>query len=139
MQWRGEKVEKHEKREKREKGEKSGRGGMLGALVGGLVLIWLGITFFLEENGNLPSDIWWAYFIVGVGGILILEGAVIYARGHIGLGPVVGGAFLIFAGLSAIATNNYRVQTQLWPLVIVVLGIFVIFGGFTFRRRVPTP
>jgi FtsH-binding integral membrane protein len=139
MPWRGEKYEKHEKHEKREKGEKSSHGGMLGALVGGLVLIWLGITFYLEQNGNLPSDIWWAYFVVGVGAILILEGAVIFTRGHYGLGPVIGGAFLIFAGMSAIATNNYRVQSQLWPLAIVVIGILVLLSGFAFRRRAPTP
>ncbi len=136
---RGEKHEKHEKHEKNEKGEKAAGGGMLGALVGGLVLIWLGITFFLEQNGNLPSDIWWAYFVLGVGAILIMEGAVIYTRGHYGLGPVIGGVFLIFAGVSAIATNNYRIQTQIWPLAIVVIGVLVLASGFVFRRRVPKP
>jgi hypothetical protein len=139
LPWRGEKYEKREKHEKHEKQEKSSGGGMLGAIVGGLVLIWLGITFFLEQNGNLPSDVWWAYFILGVGAILILEGVVILARGHYGLGPVIGGAFLIFAGISAIATNNYTIQSNLWPLAIVVIGVLVLLSGFAFRRRVPAP
>jgi hypothetical protein len=130
-----EKGEKHEKREKNEKGEKSG-GGMLGAIVGGLVLIWLGVTFFLEQNGNLPSDIWWAYFIAGVGIILIVEGAYIYSRGHFGVGPMIGGAFLVFGGLSAIATNNYTVPSQLGALAIVVMGVLVLIVGLTYRRRV---
>jgi hypothetical protein len=137
--WRNEKYEKHEKSEKREKGEKASGGGMLGAVVGGLVLIWLGVTFFFEQNGNLSSDIWWAYFILGVGAILILEGVVIYTRGHYGLGPIIGGAFLIFAGMSAIATNDYKIQSNLWPLAIVVIGLLVLLSGFAFRRRVPTP
>jgi hypothetical protein len=137
--WRGEKYEKREKREKGEKGEKAAGGGMLGAIVGGSVLIWLGVTFFLEQNGNISSDIWWAYFILGVGAILILEGVVIYSRGHYGLGPIIGGAFLIFAGISAIATDNYRIQSNLWPLAIVVIGLLVLLSGFAFRRRVPTP
>ena len=138
-QWRGEKAEKHEKHEKREKGEKSGFGGMLGAVVGGLVLIWLGTTFYLEQNGYLASDIWWANFISGVGVVLVLEGIVIYSRGHIGIGPVVGGALLIFGGVSAISTNNYRFQSQVWPLVIVVVGALVILMGLGLRRRVPAP
>ncbi len=136
---RGEKGEKHEKREKREKGEKSGGGGTLSAVVAGLILIWLGTTFFLEQNGYLASDIWWAYFISGVGIVLVLEGVVIYTRGHIGLGPLIGGAILLFGGLSAITTNNYRYESQLWPLVIVVIGAIVLITGITFRRRVPTP
>ncbi len=139
MQRRNEKGEKHEKREKNEKGEKSAGGGILGAVVGGLVLIWLGTTFFLEENGYLPSDIWWAYFLTGVGVVLVLEGVVIYSRGRVGFGPIVGGAFLIFAGLSAITTHNYTVQTELWPLVIIVIGALILVSGVFFRRRVPAP
>ena len=136
---RHEKGEKHEKREKNEKGEKSAHGGMLGPIVGGLVLIWLGVTFFLEQNGNLPSEIWWAYFIAGIGIILIFEGAYVYSRGHVGIGPMIGGAFLIFAGLSAITTNNYTIPSQLGALVIVVMGVLVLIVGLTFRRRVPAP
>ena len=136
---RHEKGEKQEKREKNEKGEKSAHGGMLGAIVGGLVLIWLRVTFFLEQNGNLPSNVWWAYFVVGVGLILVVEGAYIYSRGHAGIGPMIGGAFLIFAGLSSITTNNYTVPSQLGALAIVVMGVLVLIVGLTFRRRVPAP
>jgi len=112
---------------------------MLGAIVAGLILIWLGITFFMEQNGYLPSDIWWAYFISGVGIVLVLDGVVIYSRGHIGLGPVIGGALLMFGGLSAITTNNYTFQSQLTPLVIVAIGVIVLVTGVAFRRRVPKP
>ena len=136
---RHEKGEKHEKREKNEKGEKSAGGGMLGAIVGGLVLIWLGTTFFLEQNGNLPSDIWWAYFIAGIGIILVVEGAYIYSRGHVGIGPIVGGAFLIFGGLSAITTRNYTIPSQVGALAVVAMGVLVLIVGLTFRRRVPAP
>ncbi len=136
---RGEKGEKHEKREKHEKGEKSAGGGMLGAVVAGLILIWLGFTFFLEQNGYLARDIWWAYFIAGVGIVLVLEGVLIYTRGHIGIGPVIGGAILLFGGLSAITTNNYRYESQLWPLAIIIIGAIVLVAGFAFRRRVPKP
>lgn len=135
----GEKHEKHEKREKNEKGEKSTHGGMLGPVVGGLVLIWLGVTFYLEQNGNLPSDIWWAYFVAGVGIILIFEGVVIFARGRFGIGPVIGGALLVFAGLSAIATRNYTIPSQMGALAIIIMGVLVLVAGLTFRRRVPAP
>jgi hypothetical protein len=140
--WRNERREKHEKgekHEKNEKAEKGGGGGMLGPVVGGLVIIWLGTTFYLEQNGYLASDIWWAYFISGIGVILILEGVVIYSRGHVGLGPVIGGAILVFAGVSSIATSNFKFQTQLWPLFLVAIGFLVLLGGISSRRRVRAP
>lgn len=136
---RGEKSEKHEKQEKHEKGEKSGWRGMLGAVVAGLILMWLGVTFFLEQNGYLPSDIWWAYFVSGVGIVLILEGVAFYSRGHYGLGPLIGGAVLLFGGLSSITTHNYTIDAQIWPLFIVFIGALVLVTGVIFRRRVPAP
>jgi hypothetical protein len=139
MSHRNEKGEKHEKREKNEKVEKGGAGGILGPLIGGLVIIWLGTTFYLEQNGYLASDIWWAYFISGVGVILILEGVLIYARGHVGIGPIIGGAVLAFIGVSSIATSNFRFQAQVWPLFLIGIGVLVLIGGIFSRRRVPAP
>jgi hypothetical protein len=146
QQWttrRGERAEKYEKQEKREKSEKgekgSTAGGMLGALIGGLILIWLGATFFLEQNGYLPTSDWWAYFVAGVGAILVLEGVVIYSEGRRGFGPVIGGAILLLIGLSSISAYQLRLEANLWPLLLVALGVVVILGGLAARRRVPAP
>ena len=136
---KSEKNEKQEKHEKNEKGEKGGSGGFLGAVVGGLILIWLGVTFFFQQNGYLPSDVWWAYFLSGIGVILILQGVVIYSRGHRGLGSMIGGAVLLLIGMSAIATTQFSFPTTLWPLFLVAVGVFVLFAGITSRRRVPAP
>ena len=134
-----EKHEKREKREKREKNEKGGEGGVLGALVGGALLIWLGATFFLEQNGYVAGDVWWAYFLAGVGAILILQGVFLYARGRTGLGSVIGGFFALFIGLSSVAARAYSFSDKLWPLLIVVLGVLVLVAGFATRRRVMRP
>jgi zinc ribbon protein len=134
-----EKAEKHEKHEKHEKNEKGGPEGRLGALVGGLILIWLGTTFFLEQNGNLNPAVWWAYFLSGVGAILILQGVVLYSRGRIGMGPIVGGAFALLIGVSFITTAQFNITDRLWPLLLVALGVFVLVGGLASRRRVPSP
>ena len=67
-------MRKHEKNEK-------GRGGdITGPLTGGLILIWLGVTFFLQQNGYIASDNWWAYFLTGIGAILIIQGAMRFAK-----------------------------------------------------------
>jgi hypothetical protein len=136
---KNEKAEKNEKNEKREKNEKGGGDGWLGPLVGGLILIWLGTTFFLQQNGYLASDVWFAYFLSGVGAILILQGAILYSRGRVGAGPIIGGSFALLIGLGYISAVRFDLADRLWPLLLVGLGVFVLVGGLAARRRVPKP
>lgn len=130
---------RHEKQEKQEKGEKNekGKGGdITGALTGGLILIWLGVTFFLQENSYIPSADWWAYFLLGIGVILILQGLLRYSttrRPFFGL--FIGGGVLVLIGLSSIQA----VSADLWPLILVVLGAAIMLSAVTGRRRRPPP
>ena len=138
---RHEKQEKHEKNEKNEKNEKGGgrgSGGLVGPIVGGLILVWLGVTFYLEQNGTISSSNWWAYFIVGIGAILILQGVLLFGmQRRPFFGPFIGGAVLLIIGLSYIA-NNYS-WGNFWPLIFIVIGAVVIISAFTGRRRTPMP
>ena len=134
-----EKHEKHEKREKgekREKREKSG-GSMGGALLGGSILIWLGVSFYLQTIGVLSASIWWAYFLLGLGVILIAYGLVrVLQAGPAYTGLLIGGAVLAFIGAANIVSSVWQ---DAWPLFLILLGVAVIVGGLTARRRSPTP
>lgn len=133
-QRRNEKGEKGEKNEKGEKGGESG-GAVIGPLIGGAILIWLGLTFYLQQLGYLGGN-WWALFIVGIGIILILQGFLLYGRSHRPFfGPFIGGAILIIIGLSA----YYNSVNNLWPLILVVIGLAVLASAFGYRRRTPPP
>ncbi len=134
-----EKQEKHERQEKAEKNEKGSPANRLYALVGGAVLIWLGITWYLQQAGYLPSDIWGDYFLAGVGVILILDGIVIYSRRGAGLAPLAGGACALVLGAGAIVARQFNFSQDVWPLVIVALGVCVIILGVSARRRAPKP
>jgi uncharacterized membrane protein YvbJ len=84
--YKAEKAEKHEKQEKREKGEKAEKRekaekhekrefGYIGSLIGGLILIFIGLMFYLA----LTTSINWAAagaFIIVIIGILVIVGAV---------------------------------------------------------------
>ncbi len=72
---RNEKAEKQEKGEKQEKHEK-GEFGFIGPLIGGLVLIFIGITSYLSIVGLINPAVWWAFFFVIIG-VLIIIGALI--------------------------------------------------------------
>ena len=83
--FRAEKTEKHEKREKEEKGEKREKEektekhekrefGVIGPLIGGLILIFVGFLFYLQVTGFLGRQVASALFLVIVG-IIIIVGA----------------------------------------------------------------
>lgn len=79
---RMEKAEKEEKREKEEKGEKAEKGekyekrefGYVGPLVGGLILIIVGITFFLAATERIQVLDWGPIFLIMVGIIILAFG-----------------------------------------------------------------
>jgi hypothetical protein len=136
-EWRREqrRNKKGEKNEKGEKGEKGGGSAITGPIIGGAILIWLGITFYLQEISVLSVN-WWALFLVGLGIILILQGFLIYSRNHrTFFGPFIGGGVLVLIGLSAF----YASVSTLWPLILVVIGIAILASAFGARRRTPSP
>jgi len=87
--YRAEKAEKHEKREKHEKAEKEERHekrekaekhekrefGYVGSLIGGLILIFIGLMFYLAVTASISWAAAGAFSIVIIG-ILIIVGAV---------------------------------------------------------------
>jgi hypothetical protein len=132
---RNEKYEKQEKHEKNEKGEKGRGGNVIGSVVGGLILVWLGLTFYFQQVGAISSNNWWAYFILGIGLILILQGFLVYFRSRRPFyGPFIGGAVLVFLGLSFI----YNAWSSFWPLIFVVIGVAVLVSALA-RSRTPRP
>ena len=135
---KNEKQEKHEKNEKGEKQEKGKGGDLAGALTGGLILILLGVLFYLAQS-NLVSitwSNWWQYFLIGIGVILIIQGLIRYGqRGRFYSGSFVGGAVLIIIGLAFTSS----LSAYFWPLIFVLLGVVAIASAITARRRTPAP
>ena len=130
------KSEKGEKGEKTEKGEKAEKreGDPIGTVFGGLVLIVLGIAFYLVVSGRIDWTQWWAYFIAGLGAVLLLDAlmrAALPEYRRFIIGRVVGGVILLGLG----ALNILEIE-DVWPLVLVGGGVAVIlYGVYTSRRR----
>ena len=130
-----EKSEKDEKEEKREKDEKSG--DRTGVLVGGLILIWLGVSLYLVQAHRFSWDQWWPYFIVGIGVILIVQAIVRYSTARYmrpAAGFLIGGVVLIVIGLAGVAGIK-----DWWPFLLIAIGVVVILAGVTARARTPRP
>jgi len=135
---REEKREKSEKDEKKEKGEKEEKSGdKTGALVGGLILIWLGISFYLVQANYIGWNDWWPYLIIGIGVVLIAQAVIRYSTSRFkgaAMGSLIGGAVLLIIGLAGIVGMK-----DWWPFVLIAIGVVVILGGVTARMRTPKP
>jgi hypothetical protein len=139
---RNEKREKGEKHEKGEKGEKGREGDIAGALTGGLILIWLGITFYFAQvkftfgTQTVTWTDWWGYFLLGLGVILIVQGLIRYAQHRYAwMGSFIGGAVVAVIGFASISQN----MADFWPLIFVIIGIAVLASAVFGRRRMPSP
>ena len=108
-----------------------------GALTGGLILILLGVLFYLAQNSlvTITWSNWWAYFLFGLGIIVVIQGFVRYTQGGYFTGSVIGGGALMAIGLAFISGSI----PEFWPLILIALGIVAIALAFAGRRRTEVP
>ncbi len=141
--YRGEKQEKNEKEEKHEKGEKSEKhqekrgGGLAGSVIGGLILIWFGVSFYAGQQGIVPWTDWGALFLLGLGVIIIARGIVAslqWRKLSLVYGWFIGGAVVFMIGLSGVLGIR-----SWWPLVLIIIGVALIIGAIAERSKNPRP
>jgi len=138
-QYRNEKEEKQEKDEKardekEEKGkEEKWRRDPLSGVTAGLIIISVGILFLLTSQDKIGWSNWWAYFLLALGGIFILEvllRSIMPAFRRPVFGKLIAGVVLIAIG----ASNIYGLVSW-WPLLIIGVGVLILFNAlFRFRR-----
>lgn len=101
------------------------------SITGGLVLILLGVLFLLTEMGKIGWVDWWAYFLVGLGGVFLFE-ALIRSFSHesrkgAGGKVIVGLILIVIGGAHLIGLEHW------WPLILIAVGIGVLVSGFVRR------
>jgi len=97
-------------------------------ITGGLILILLGVLFLMSEMDRISWTDWWAYFLVGLGAIFLIE-ALLRAfspdsRRAIG-GRLIAGLILVVIGGSHLIGLE-----QWWPLVLIAVGFGVLISAF---------
>lgn len=119
------------RRERREEmREKRGRDPLRG-LFWGLVLILVGVLFFINQQGT-EWDMLWKYLLIGLGAIFIVDGLAHFAMpahrdGQ--LGRFIPGVILLFVGLAFL--YNF---SQWWPIILIAVGVIILLS-LLFRRK----
>jgi DNA-directed RNA polymerase subunit RPC12/RpoP/vacuolar-type H+-ATPase subunit I/STV1 len=135
---KGEKNEKDSRGEKSEKGEKNeGSGAMWGAVMGGLIILWLGVTFLLRQSNYIANNQWWNWFIAGLGVIVILRGIMLYiqtSNWRASSGLIIGGVIVALIGV-----GSYLGLADWWALLIILVGAWIIINAFMSKSRHPRP
>lgn len=99
----------------------------------GLVLIWIGVLWFLRAEQILVSGEWWQWYLIGLGIIFILERLIRYflpAYRRPALGRIFFGMILIAIGASFMLGIK-----SWWPLVIAILGLAIVVYAVERARK----
>ncbi len=98
----------------------------------GLILVLLGVLFFLSSRGTIGRGDWWKYFIIGLGSLFLIEVVGSFIRPvyrRVKFGKLVAGLILISIGFASLTgIGNW------WPLVLIAVGLAVLVNAL-FRRR----
>jgi ribosomal protein L37E len=102
-----------------------------GKVLGGLIVLWLGLSFLFAEWNIFTWGGWWQWFLTGLGLILMGRGLYSYTRRGFkasAKGFLIGGAIVATIGVANLL--NLR---NWWAFLIIVVGLSVIASAFTKR------
>lgn len=119
-----------EKREEKEEKDGDWSSDSLSSAIWALIIIWAGVVFLMS---NMIED-WensWAWIMTGVGALIFFEVAVrlivpAYRR------PV--GGRIVLATIFLIGGLSNLVNVDLWPLVLIAIGVVMLLGYFKPKR-----
>jgi FtsH-binding integral membrane protein len=121
------------KEENQEGGEMRGeerrkkRNDPVSGITGGLIVILLGVVLLLTTLDYVSWGDWWAYFLLGLGIILILDGLIrVSSRAYHQqtTGKFIGGAVLIIIG----GANIFGMFSW-WPAILIVVGAIIVISS----------
>lgn len=114
---------------------------LIGGIFGGLIVIWLGISFYLVMADWINWTEWAAYFPLGLSGLFILNGIawlLVPGLRRSFIGMLIPAMFLAIVGLVPVLGGGWHAWAEWWPFVIVAGGIVIIITviwGVLSRRR----
>ena len=102
------------------------RKSALSDIFGGLIVLAIGLSFFLAANNIISWDKWWAYLLIFLGVIFIIEAII---RNTKFKERLIGGRFIAGIILLSIGFAFVLSLKNWWPLILIVVGLLIIIKG----------
>jgi len=105
--------------------------------MGGLILLWLGVSFLLRQYDYVSSTQWWSLFLIGLGVIIILRGVLMYIEinnWRASSGFLIGGGVVVLIGAS-----SYIGLKDWWAILLILIGGWVIINAMMNKGKHPRP
>jgi hypothetical protein len=102
----------------------------------GLGLVLLGVLFLLDQQGVLTGGQWWQWFLVGLGGIFIIDAIVRYRIQFLwgAWGKFITGAILVLVGVLFLAGVSHW-----WPIILLAAGVLFLGRFFWHINQADKP
>ncbi|MFQ6109074.1 MAG: hypothetical protein ACE5L7_05930 [Candidatus Aminicenantales bacterium] len=114
-------------------GERGKKNDPISGITGGLIIILLGVVFLLTTLDYISWGDWWAYFLLGLGVILVLDGVIRVsspAYYQHSTGKFIGGAILIIIGAAHVIG-----WFSWWPLILIAVGMILVVTSLRKARK----
>ena len=98
----------------------------------GLILVLLGVIFFLAAQDLISWGNWWKYLLIGLGSIFIIQVLIGYAHPafrRLRSGRLIFGIVLVCIGLGFLGGFG-----TWWPLILIALGLAILLNAWLRRR-----
>lgn len=87
---------------------------------------------FSGKQGVIGWEIWWQYFIVGIGVALLIDAEMNYRsndKDSRWVGRLIAGIALVGVGIAFLVGESF-----LWPLVIIAVGVAILLSSLLRKR-----
>jgi len=104
----------------------------LSDIFGGLIVLAIGLSFFLAANNVISWDKWWAYLLVFLGLVFIIEAVI---RNKSFKDRLIGGRFIAGIILLSIGFSFVLSLKNWWPLILIAVGLLIIIKGILSHKE----
>jgi CHASE2 domain-containing sensor protein len=104
----------------------------LSDIFGGLIVLAIGLSFFLAANNVISWDKWWAYLLIFLGVVFIIEAII---RNTSLKDRLIGGRFIAGIILFSIGFSFALSLKNWWPLILIAVGLLIIIKGILSHKE----
>jgi PAS domain S-box-containing protein len=119
---------------RRETKRRNSQSNPIRGLFWGLLLVLLGVMFFIQQRDWLSDVVWWESLLVGLGVVFIIDALFHFmspSTRHYTVGRLIPGVILFFVGLALLFGFS-----RWWPMAFIATGASLFFSSWIVQKEI---